>query len=171
MNAKAFGFVVARGLAIYCFLASISDFERFWALQMVYSSTSSSRELNIPTIAAAAITLLLAAYLWTSAGKFSGTLDESQVSVRGGNWVVRLLFTALGLFIAIDAFFQLSDLVIRGAFIYRFSSLDSAYTIQICASVAKLLTGLGLWAWYRFDKGARLEAAQSVSQSTGPPRI
>ncbi len=107
MAARQFGFVVARGLAVYLWFMSIGSGMQVYGY---YLLDAPSRTINglpratyILGLSLFVIEFLAASFLWTTASKFAGPCAEETPKVASGDWVVKLVFSALGIFLIAGA--------------------------------------------------------------------
>jgi hypothetical protein len=169
MAARQFGFVVCRGLAVYCFLTAVGLIYTF-ALQKQMEAMWPDRPGKVPSVALIAVAgmavhILLAAFLWTNAHKFAGDTSDDQPSLRAGNWVVRLAFTCFGIYIALGSLNSLARFFLELSDPLRFRPYELEFYLNLTVEGAKFLVGLGLFLYYRFDKRAALQAAQALEKN------
>ncbi len=173
--ARQFSLVVFRALAVYVFVLSISQVHQ---LVMLYTGMPGApAEFDFrPSQKAAATALwiaqiLIATYLWTNAEKFVGKFADAQPTLRAGNWVVRLVFTALGTLICV---YSIDSIVVEVAHFFVPDPVRQDRSREMILTLIidgiRLLVGLVLVIVYRFDKPAVVSAAQSIdsrSPTTG----
>lgn len=117
---------------------------------------------RVIAVAVICVYILISAFLWTFAERLSADESEEMLTVKGGNWVVRLVFTALGLMIIIFSLSSLAQSLVE-LFYPNFVRREKPYIyIDLGVSSFKLLTGLYIFFTYRFDKTAAFEAAQAI---------
>lgn len=147
MAARQFGFVVARALAIYCWLLAVSSaltsFGLFRAMQP---------SMGLMGGFILIVQILAGAFLWTTAEKFAGPIAEEAAELKRGDWVVRLAFSAIGVFLLAGA---ANDLT-RSIAILALGSPGSAVfgnpITNIAGDVVQLLIGLWLVLTNRFTR-------------------
>lgn|GEM_PF-4730838 len=125
------------------------------------------QSLFIAPLIACVVLILLGAFLWTTAEKFAGPVAEESAKVQSGDWVVRLAFGLLGVFLIINSVVHLAS----GAFAFLFKSTkfdfaqDAPYFV---GDAIKFLLGLWLVLTNRFTRYGLAET-QITSQSPSIP--
>ena len=169
MAARQFGLVVFRALAVYVFLSSLTQFNY---LVVMYTGMQGAPEgFDFQSSQKAAATalwiaqILISAFLWTNAEKLAGKGADAQPTLRSGNWVVRLVFTAIGLIVCIYA---IDSLVVEAAHLIVPDPIRRDRTREMKLSLLtdgiRLVIGLALIIAYRFDKRAAFSAAQAIEE-------
>jgi hypothetical protein len=161
MTARQFGFVIARALAILCLLYALNQSYMFFGA-WIYGRPGNVLGKLLPTGIIGAF-LLMGTFLWAAADRFAGDIADSQPTIRGGNWVVRLTFTTLGILIVLSS---LDPIVSAAVNLMNQGSTASFFYPILVASGIKCMVGIGLIAAYRFDKTAALQAAQASIEAT-----
>jgi len=167
MAAKQFSQVVFRALAIYVLILSLGQINQ---LVMLYTGMNGAPpefdfrpSQKFAATAVWTLQVLIAAFLWTNADKFVSGQPDSQPTLRAGNWVVRLVFTAIGALICVYA---LDSIVLEAANLIvpdpmrRDRSRDMILALVIDG--IRFMIGLVLIVVYRFDKPAAVSAASAV---------
>lgn len=166
MASRQFGFILFRALAVYFFYNSLSQFHLLFNIYFGQMELMGSKSLNgqkITSLAVWVIQFIIAVVLWTNAEKFSGSESDAKATVRGGNWVVRLVFTALGILLCT---YLITNIVSEIGYLVSPDMLRqqrSRDTIVYAVTEGlRFLLGLYLVLAYKFDKAAAFEAAQTV---------
>lgn len=163
MTARQFGFVVSRGLAIYCFANAIHYTTMTLSVVLLTEADSSSKA-KFFTMGSIVLFLLMATILWTGADKFAGPHADNQPNLRSGNWAVRLTFTCFGIYLVILSINDLAPLLVRFFMPEAFRPTGWENYVYIGGGALKLLLGLGLFLRHRFDKAAVIQVAQSITE-------
>ena len=169
MAARQFGLVVFRALAVYILYASISRLYQisyvFIGLEGFPTEVGYPLSQKIASVSIWSVQVLLAAFLWTNAEKFVGDEGGEKLTVRGGNWVVRLVFTSLGILICVFSINSIIELIAN--FLVPdpiWKDRDREAVLAMITELVQFLLGLGLFLAFRFDKRAALAAAQAVEE-------
>lgn len=133
-------------------------YAQVWASELMRSG------VNYVSLVFACIFILMAAFLWTFADKLSGPDHTDRMTARAGNWVVRLAFSCLGIFLMLNGINALVNWLSELLFPEFRPDKGAVYTGLVIDSV-KFLVGVYLFATYKFDKAAAFEAAEAVEPS------
>lgn len=163
MAAQQFGFVMFRFAGILAAFLGLNHaysvvYAQVWTKELMRSLVAS---VNYVSIVFACIFILLAAFLWTFADKLSGPERTDRVTVRAGNWVVRLAFTCLGIFLMLNGINAVVNWLSQLLFPEFRPDKGTVYAGLIIDSL-KFLIGVYLFATYKFDRAAAFEAAQAI---------
>ena len=168
MASRQFGLVVFRALAIYLFCMSI-NYIYVLSNFLFMGDQSALRGYEIPlgqkltVVGIWAIQVLISTFLWTNADKLVSPIADDQPSLRAGNWVVRLVFSSLGILICV---YSVNSLVKEGINMVVPDPLmrdrDRDDIIYAVVESLRFAFGLGLFLVYRLDKVAVVQAAQAL---------
>ncbi len=169
MASRQFGCIVFRAVALFFFATALSQSYVIFSLYFVQMELVTKQESlwhKVSFLAILVIQLLVATFLWTNAEKLSGAEDDTKATIMGGNWVVRLVFTTLGILMCTYSF---AGVVRSTMSLLSPSLLHESRTpetiIYFITELIKFMVGVYLIITYRFDKAAAFEAAQA----TEPP--
>lgn len=173
MASRQFGLVVFRALAIYLFCMSL-NYVYLLASSLFFDAQARLVGYQIPlaqkltAIGIWAIQFLIAVYLWTNADKLVSPISDGQPCLRAGNWVVRLVFSVLGILICVYSVHSLANEAIN--LIVPDPLLRERTRDQVIYAIVETLRfafGLALFLIYRLDKEAVVQAAQAI-EINGP---
>ena len=151
MAARQFGFVVARGLAIYCWFNTLWQISAMLSIYLTGQNFGTAKPNYLPNTVVAVVLVLLGAFLWTTAESFAGPAAEEAARVQSGEWIVKLAFSVVGLFIVVGAVSSLTTgatmiILYRGNFNLRESGP------QIAVDTVRFIFGLWLVLTNRFTR-------------------
>lgn len=173
MASRQFGLVVFRALAVYLLVMAINQLHQIINLYFLTADDYANRVLGPQkwiTLGIWSLLVLMSAFLWTNGDKLVSSSPDSQPTLRGGNWVVRLVFTAIGVLICVYSFDNLVSLAVaklRPPF-WPEGSTPSMVLGAILDGV-RLLIGITLICAYRFDKAAVVQAAEAIEPDESLP--
>lgn len=166
MASRQFGFILFRALAVYFFYTSLSQLHLLFNIYFGQMELMNSKSINAQKIASIcvwAIQMVLATALWTNAGKIAESGSDAKITIKGGNWVVRLVFTALGIILCS---YSITNLVNEVGYLVSPDNLRQQRSrdsiVYAVTEGIRFLIGLYLVLAYRFDKAAAFEAAQAI---------
>lgn len=161
MAARQFSLVVFRALAV---IAAFTGLNFVFATvgTFLYTSPDPSSLARIASVAIICVYILIAAFLWTFAERLAVHESEEKLTVKAGNWVVRLVFTALGLVIMTFSLNSMSSVIVEIFYPEVLRRDKPLIYVDIGVGILKFLIGLTIFLTYRFDKPAAFEAAQAV---------
>lgn len=142
----------------------------FSALNYIYSAVGTflitgpdpNPSARIIAVAIICIYILIAAFLWTFAEKLSARESEEKITVKGGNWVVRLVFTSLGLLIMTFSLSPFAQAMVE-LFYPDFIRREKPFIyVDLGVGTLKFLIGLAIFLTHRFDNAAAFQAAQAI---------
>jgi hypothetical protein len=170
MAAQQIGIVLFRALALYIFFYSTTCLYEVAYITLGPSAPSGSEGYTTgykaASIAIWAFLVLLSAFLWTNADRLSGHEANDKVTLRAGNWVVRLTFMALGILICVNSITELVRFLAHQVFPDpTWNDRPREVVIAMIGEFVRLAVGLALIVIYRFDRQAALSAAKAVQDT------
>lgn len=170
MASRQFSLVVFRALAVYVAIVSLSQLHQLaffiFGFEGAPDGFNGATTHKIISLCILTFQVLLATILWTNADKFAGNDPDVQPTIRAGNWMVRLVFTALGILICVFSIDNFIDVIGRVLVPDPYRRETSRYEILNAITEAiRFFIGLGIFLAYRFDKRAALQAAQAIEPS------
>lgn len=164
MAAQQFSLVMFRIAAVYVAFTGLNI--GYSVISMKLMSYGDYRPpTNYVGIIFASVYLLCAALFWTLADRFAGTESSEKITVKAGNWVVRLVFSCLGIFLMLYSLNAISTTIMQLTMPEYFRTEKPLIYADVVVDGLKFLIGVYIFLTYRFDKAAAFEAAQAI-QST-----